>query len=63
MSSALLTVLTELLAEYLEREGSTDELEFGAAAAELMQSLIFHNRHLPHFALRFRPCHEAAERR
>ena len=41
MSSALLTVLTELLAEYLEREGITDELEFGAAAAELMQSLIF----------------------
>lgn len=41
MSSALLTVLTELLAEYLEREGITDELEFSAAAAELMQSLIF----------------------
>lgn len=41
LSSALLAVLTDLLADYLRREGITDELEYGATAAELMQSLIF----------------------
>lgn len=40
-SSALQSVLTGLLADYLGREGITDESEYGAAASELLQSLIF----------------------